>query len=115
MVDKRIRYLFSKGPKYRLPTKIDFKACVEDITSSINNFSNKWCKRENVTTDALAKWKQMISSIIKLRIDFYRNNPEHLPKRPVMTANKIKHIIRKFHSRYVLVPADKAANNIIIV
>ena len=61
---------------------------------------------------ALAKWKHMISNIIQQRIDFYSNNPEHLPRRPVMTANKVKHIIKKFHSQFLLVPADKAANNI---
>ena len=104
-----------KGPKYRLPTKIDFKACAMDISSSVNNFCSKWCKRENVSTNALSKWKEMVSKIIEQRINFYRNNPEHLPKSPIITAYKIKHIIKKFHSQYVLVPADKAANNIIIV
>ena len=28
--DSRIRYIVSKGPKYRFPSRIDFKKCRED-------------------------------------------------------------------------------------
>ena len=115
LVDKRIRYLFKKGPKYRLPTKINFDSCLEDIVPSIDNFCSKWCKRENVSIDALRRWKQKIFEIINQRISFYKSNPKHLPNPPVMSERKIKHVLQKFHSEYVLAPADKAANNIIIV
>ena len=115
LIDKRIRHLFLKGPKYRLPSKIDFTSCLDDMTSSIENFCSKWCKRENVPCDALYKWKSKIFDIIEQRIRFYNDNPQHLPNPPVMTNSKIRNIIKKFHSDYVLVPADKAANNVIII
>ena len=46
--DSRIRYIVSKGPKYRFPSRIDFKICREEIASAFNDFSNQWCKREYV-------------------------------------------------------------------
>ena len=46
--DLRIRYIVSKGPKYRFPSRIDFKKCREEIASASNDFGNRWCKREYV-------------------------------------------------------------------
>ena len=42
--DSRIRYIVSKGPKYRFPSGIDFKKCREEIASALNDFENRWCK-----------------------------------------------------------------------
>ena len=49
----RIRYIVSKGPKYRFPSRIDFKKCREEIASALNDFGNRWCKREYVEPNAL--------------------------------------------------------------
>ena len=51
--DARLRNIISKGPKYRFPSKIDFPKCREEIDASLNDFSKRWCKRENVEPDAL--------------------------------------------------------------
>ena len=45
--DSRIRYIVSKGPKCRFPSRINFKK------SALNDFGNRWCKREYVEPDAL--------------------------------------------------------------
>ena len=44
--DSRIRYIVCKGPKYRFPSRIDFKKCREEIISALNDFGDRWCKRE---------------------------------------------------------------------
>ena len=51
--DSRVRYFISKGPKYRFLSNIDFPKCRREIAASLNDFSNRWCKRENVEPDAL--------------------------------------------------------------
>ena len=55
--DARVRNIISKDPKYRLPSNIDFSKCRREIDASLNDFSNHWCKREHVETDALKEWK----------------------------------------------------------
>ena len=35
--DSRIRYIVSKGPKYRFPSRISFKKCREEIASALND------------------------------------------------------------------------------
>ena len=49
--DPRVRNITSKGPKYR--SNIDVSKFRREIAASLNDLSNRWCKRENVEPDAL--------------------------------------------------------------
>ena len=113
--DKRIRKLFQKGPKYRFPSKIDFNACRGQIAESIETFCVKWCRRENANPNSLTLWKRNIFNIIDTRIKFYNTNEHLLPPKPKYSLRHLKKGIQDFHSKFVLVPADKASNNIIII
>ena len=66
--DARVRNIIPKGPKY-----IDFPKCRREIAASLNEFSNLWCKRENVEPDALKEWK------IDTGISFNSRNTYLLP------------------------------------
>ena len=48
----RVRTIISNGSKYRFPSNIDFPKCRREIAAYINDFSNRWCKRENNEPDA---------------------------------------------------------------
>ena len=88
--DSRIRYIVSKGPKYRFSSRIDFKKCREEIASTLNDFGNRWCKREYVEPNALKEWK-------------------------VSSFRHLKQGLQDFQRKYVLVPADKATNNVVVI
>lgn len=105
----------SKGPKFRLPSLIDFDACRNHILEALDNYSIKWCHREHADSDALSKWKKLICEIIDTRVSFYRANNHLLPPKPKFNIRHLKKGIQDFHSKYVFVPADKASNNVIIV
>ena len=87
----------------------------EKIAGSLNEFCNRWCKRENVECDALKDWKLNIFKIIDRRISFYSQNTNMLPRKPKISYRYLKSGIEEFHRKYVLVPADKAANNVVVV
>ena len=92
-----------------------------EIAASLNDFSNRWCKRENIEPDALKEWKINIFKIIDTRISFYSHNthllppPPPPPPKPQSFFRHLKRGIQDFHMNYVLVPADKAANNVVVV
>ena len=88
--DSRIRYIVSKGPKYRFPSRIDFKKCREEIASALNDFGHRWCKREYVEPDALKEWKVSICKIVDQRIKFYSQNINLLPPKPKSTFRHLK-------------------------
>ena len=69
--DARVRNIISKGPKYRIPSNINFSKCHREITASLNDLSNRWCKRENVEPDALKEWKINIFKIVDTRFQIY--------------------------------------------
>ena len=48
-------------------------------------------------------------------IKFYSQNTNLLPTKPKSTFRHLKQGIQDFHGKYVLVPADKAANNVVVV
>ena len=64
---------------------------------------------------ALKEWKLSIFNIVDTRIKFYSNNSYLLPPKPKSSFRHLKKGIQEFHRKYVLVPADKAANNIVVV
>ena len=49
------------------------------------------------------------------RIKFDSQNTNLLPPKPKSTFRHLKQDIQDFHRKYVLVPADKAANNVVVV
>ena len=95
--------------------QIDFQKCREKIAGSLNEFCNCWCKRAHVECDALKDWKLNIFKIIDRRISFYSQNTNMLSRKPKISYRYLKSGIEEFHSKYVLVPADKAANNVVVV
>ena len=58
--DFRILNIVSKGPKYRFSSHIDLNKCREEIASALNDYGNRWCKRESVECNALQEWKLSI-------------------------------------------------------
>ena len=78
------------------------------MTLVIVGANGKW---ENVEPDALKEWKINIFKIIDTRISFYSRNTHLLPPKPKSCFRHLKRGIQN----YVLVPADKNANNVVVV
>ena len=94
---------------------IDFPKCRREIAASLNDISNRWCKKENIESDALKELKINIFKIIDTRISFYSRKTHLLPPKHKSSFLHLKRGIQDFHMNYVLVPADKAANNVVVV
>ena len=82
---------------------------------SLNDLSNCWRKGENVEPDALKEWKINIFKIIDTRISLYSRNTHLLPPKPKYSFLHLKRGIQDFHMNYALVPADRAANIVVVV
>ena len=65
--------------------------------------------------NVLKEWKGSIFTIVDKRIKFYSQNTYLLPPKPKSSFRHLKQGIQEFHRKYVLVPADKAANNVVVV
>ena len=58
--------------------QIDFQKCREKIAASLNEFCNRWCKREHVDCDALKDLEIKYLQNYYRRISFYSQNTVEL-------------------------------------
>ena len=82
ITDSRTRSTICQGPKYWFHVPIDFKSCREEIAGALQEFCNRWCKREHVESNALNSWKLNIFKIFDGRNSLYCNNLDLLPPKP---------------------------------
>ena len=62
----------------------------------------------------MKEWKLIIFNIMDKCIKFYSQNTNLLPPKPKSCFRHLKQDIQEFYRKYVLVPADKAANNVVV-
>ena len=74
------------------------------LADGLLKYSKQWCVREGVEAYVLHSW-------------LFVSNPLMIPKYKMSLTSSIKkaRTCSNNHEKYVLVPADKAANNVIIV
>ena len=63
----------------------------------------------------MKEWKLSIFNIVDKRIKFYSRNKNRLPPKPKSSFRHLKQGIQEFHRKYVLVLANNAANNVVVV
>ena len=108
--NEKLRDLLSKGPKYREPQSFTWRQNFDIIMNSCEEYARRWTKREEVELDTLSEWLKSISSLLKKRIRrlsrSFRNRHHSVFRDP----NVVKELSR-IHENFIVVPADKAANN----
>ncbi len=82
---------------------------------AIDIYSTKWCKREKASSESvLDNWKQSIKDIVTTKIARFSKCTYAQPSKILEDDNVINYL-HEFQKQFVMVPADKASNNIIIV
>ena len=110
----RLRELVAKGPKYREPNKVNWKATETMFLESTDLYAKYWSKRKQVDLKYLSEWKDHLKELVTDRISDLKGHFKS-PKCKALDQTDVKDTLHKLHANYVLVPADKAANNVIIV
>ena len=113
--DSGVRCIVSKGPGCGFPSRIDFGECRVEIASALNDFGNRWCKRECVGPAALREWKVSIFKIVDQRVGFCSQSAGLLPPKPGSTFRHLRRGVRGFRGGCVLVPAGRAAGSVVVV
>ena len=83
---------------------IDFKSCREEIAGALQEYCNRWCKREHVESNALNSWKLNIFKTIDGRVSFYCNNLDLLSPKPKFSFRHLKKGFQEIHRRFVWHP-----------
>ena len=84
------------------------------ISNSIDLYVEQWSKQEQVDLKYLSEWKDQIKELVVEHISSLKEKIQS-PKQKILNAPDVKDTLRRLHDDFVLVPADKAANNVIVV
>ena len=107
--------LENKGPKYREQNNINWRKNEELCFKAITEYRVNWARREHVDIRVLADWEHEVRIHVKQRILYFRKKHQMSRKQQILKDNKHRKYVNDFLEQYVLVPADKATNNIIVV
>ena len=109
----KLKRLFSKGPNFREAKQLNLKKCKESIVNALDvtilNLSNKY----STDIQLFSNWKNTIVSKVDSRINSIRITPELI--KPVLKDPEVRAYLDDLHKKFVVVPIDKAANNVAII
>ena len=113
-----LRDMFKKGPKYRLPQRINWQEDKKIIVNFLDVYIDKWIKKEkkldnshSIDRNSLTCWKKEILSIVDRKIisgtKLFGNTSS------IRLEGRLREELERLQSKFVLTPTDKAQNNIL--
>ena len=112
--NKQLRDLISKGPKYREPHSFSWKYNFKLIMDSVEEYARKWAKQEEVELDTLSEWVKSVKHHLKRRIYMVSRSVNTKPK-STLDDPVVSRYLEDLHDHFVIVPADKAPNNVVFI
>ena len=116
ITNTRLRKLISKGPNFREPRTINWNKCKEEIRKGLDSCVSNFVKSQNgLNIEALTPWKDKILEKVDTKIALLNTRIRPRKTNPVLKDPEFIEYLKSLHDRYVLVPIDKAANNVAII
>ena len=113
--NQKLRWLFSKGPNYREAKPFNLKKCKDSVKTSLDETILKLAEKYRLDIALFTNWRNHILSEIDTRITTLRSNITPQSTKPVLNNPEAKAYLDELHSKFVIVPIDKASNNVAIV
>ena len=111
--DLKLRNLLSKGPKYREPLPFSCKKARENILKGLADTIATWSNKARIAPALFAEWKLAVIKAMDHRIStFYKKEKKSAS---ILSDQSSKTCLSELQSKYVMVPIDKAANNVAFV
>ena len=107
------RRLLSKGPNYREPRSISWKKCRENILIGVDVCAGNMGDGHNGVD--LTSWKEKIMERVDAKIISLKQKITPRMTNPILKRDHVQAYLDNLHKNFVLVPIDKAANNIAII
>ena len=113
--DAKLRSIIEKGPSFREQNYIDWNINKNLYKEAVAKYKRKWSRKERVDIRALNEWECKVNECIEKRIGSLKSRHINRRKKHILKSEKHLRSLQELHSMYVLVPADKASSNIIVV
>ena len=117
VTNSKLRKLMSFGAKFREPVCTEPSKLKEILFAHVESFVSQKSTKYHLQADSFLAWKHKVKRIIENRINFFvRHKPEVFSGSQSLLRDKdVSDCLSKLHEDYVIVVADKAANNYVFI
>ena len=113
--NQKLRKLLTKGPNYREPITINFGKCRAEIEKAVVECAASLSEKYKLPLSSFDDWIKNIKKKTLEKVRSLRLKVVPQKTKPVLEDEDVKRYLAEFHKKYVVVPIDKAANNISII
>ena len=113
--NNKLRKLFTRGPKYREPAKLDWEAARTEIITALNTYFSNLSESKGVSAICFSNWKQFIIQKVDAKIGHFSPIIDIKSVHPVLRNQDSMQNLKQLQNDFVMVPIDKAANNIAFI
>ena len=112
----KLRKLFSKGLNYRENKSTNYSKCRKEIECSIASFTASTAiKYRNLTPEHFKNWEEIVLLKLLSRVRDLQVKHTFQQTKPTLDDDDVKMYLTELHKNFVIVPIDKASNNIAII
>ena len=113
--NEKLRNVLSKGPKYREPVEIDWNQARDEIKSGINDYLETISSDKGFDKSYFSEWLSTVLSLVDDKIMILRNKIETKKINSIFKDLGVKNSMMHLKDKFVIVPIDKATNNIAFI
>ena len=113
ITNAKLRKLLSKGPNFREPTAINWGKCRESIVEGLDECVASMSI--NADDNALEEWKGLVLTKVDEKITRLRSRIPERQRKQILKDPIVSNYLKELQQNFVLVPIDKASNNIAII
>ena len=88
---------------------------LKNCKAAVSRYAKKWAKEANVDRHVLRDGKETVYKFIDEKVASLKQRNISKRKKHVLKSRVNLDNLNKLHDNFVLVPADKASNNVIVV
>ena len=114
ITNEDLKQLLLKGPKYEEQASINWGCNIKLIFTALEDYAKKWAKEKSQQYDCLQDCVKHVKQMVRSRANSLRKTVES-KRQGILELNSVKVRLKELQEKYVFVPVDKAANNIIVV
>ena len=113
--NEKLKNILSKGPKYRAPAEINWTKAREEIKSALNEFLEIISNDKGLDKSHFSEWLSTILSQVDNKITTLNNKIKTKHIKSVFKDQGVKNQLILLKEKFVIVPIDKATNNIAFI
>ena len=111
----KLRKLFSKGPNYRENKTINYSKCLKEVVTALDTCASNMASKYKLDVKLFDNWKSLVKEKVAEKIRKLKISRRPQQTKPILKDEVVIQYLQDLHNRYVIVPIDKAANNISII